>query len=123
MSLDDVIKQNKERRVQERQSKASKTHIRAREFGKPVRKEAAQSKATLFVSNLHFDVTNAQLREKAQGLGKLVRLGINWDCLGKSKGTAELEYQTSEEAGSALEQLNGLELQGRTLAVKLTRED
>jgi len=122
MSLDDVIKQNKEKRVQERQSKTPKAHVKAREFAKPARKEPTQTNTCLFVSNLHYDVTNAQLREKAQGLGKLVRLGINWDCLGKSKGTAEVEYQTSEEASSALELLNGLDLQGRTLAVKLTKD-
>lgn len=122
MSLDDVIKQNREKRVKEQQPKKQKAHVKAREFTKPQRKEPAQSKTSLSITNLHFDVTNAQLREKAQGLGKLVRLGINWNRLGKSRGTAEIEYQSAEDAASALEQLNGMEIEGRPIAVKYARQ-
>jgi RNA recognition motif-containing protein len=128
MSLDDIIKQNKEKRIKERPAKKPKAHAKAREFAKPARQEAPRqepaqtSKTSLFLTNLHFDVTNAQLREKAQEFGKLVRLGINWDRLGKSKGTAEIEYQSAEEAKAALEQLNGVELEGRPLTVKYARQ-
>lgn len=123
MSLEDIIKQNKEKRIQERQTKAPKTHAKTRPLPKPARREAPKGKTSLFITNLNFDVTNAQLREKVQGFGRLKRLGINWDRLGKSKGTAEIEYQTVEEAKEALEQLDGVELEGRKISVKYAREE
>ena len=136
MSLEDIIKQNKEKRQQEisaqRQKAAvKKTHLKARDFPKPERKpkpqpqpqaSQEQSKTSLFISNLHFGVTNEQLREKVQEFGKLVRLGVNWNKLGKSRGTAEIEYSTTEEATKAMEQLNGTEIEGRKIAVKYSRE-
>eukprot|EP00158_Paraphelidium_tribonemae_P009004 Partr_v1_DN28746_c0_g1_i6_m62782 putative Polymerase (DNA-directed), delta interacting protein 3 len=51
---------------------------------------AASSK--ILVSNLHFGVTEADLKELFGSVGPLKKASLAFDATGKSKGTAEIEF-------------------------------
>lgn len=128
MSLDEIISKNKEQRKKERQVKQHKKvpkHTKAAPFKKsgakqPEKKPAGPNK-TLFVTNLHFNVSNEALRELFSKVGPLKRCGINWDNLGRSKGTAEVEFLKHEDAATALETLNSTKLEDQEIALKWAR--
>jgi RNA recognition motif-containing protein len=41
-------------------------------------------------------------------IGPLRKCGINWDQLGQSMGTAEVEYEKPEDAEKAIKEYNGI---------------
>jgi len=128
MSLDEIISKNKEERKKERQAKKHKKvpkHTKAAPFMKsgdkqPEKKPAGTNK-TLYVTNLDFNVSNELLREVFSKVGPLKRCGIYWDNLGRSKGTAEVEFLKQEDAATALETLNSTKLEDREIGLKWAR--
>lgn len=78
-------------------------------------------KASLFVKGLDFNMTNSQLRDLFIKIGPLKTCGINWNEMGKSKGTGTIEYQKVEDASKALKKLDGTVVLGRTLVVKYSK--
>ncbi|CAG9333301.1 unnamed protein product [Blepharisma stoltei] len=134
MSLDEIIKQKKESQQKQRMNK-KKPHVQNKQKPfkrnnsnskrkdknpkqKPkVQKEAEPSKTKLFIKGLSIGTTNNELNDAFTVYGKLVSCGINWDKLGRSKGTAQVEYKTAEEAATALEKLNNTEIAGHTITV------
>ncbi|EFA84676.1 hypothetical protein PPL_01667 [Heterostelium album PN500] len=88
--------------------------------GKPPREERKPKidlKKVLFVSNISFATTVEQLIELFKPFGELDLTEIVTDRKGRSKGIAFVEYKLGESAAKALEQVNGLELQGFKLKV------
>lgn len=76
----------------------------------------------LYVGNLAFQTTNQDLLELFAQAGTVETASIVEDReTGRSKGFAFIEMSTKEEAASAIEQLNGKELAGRTIKVNEAR--
>ena len=131
MSLDEIITKNKEQKKKDRQVKQTKQkpkHVKTRPAplkksvpSKPEKKLASGPNKTLFITNLHFNVTNEALRELFSKVGQLKRVGINWDNLGRSKGTAEVEFLKHEDAATALETLNSAKLENQEITLKWAR--
>ena len=71
----------------------------------------AESSSTLFVKNLPYSATEDELKEMFDGCTEVRMPQSN----GQSKGFAFVEFATSEEVDSALEDKQGAELQGRSL--------
>ncbi len=74
---------------------------------------------TIYVGNLAYSATEADLRELFAFYGTIKSVSIPTDQ-GRSKGFAFVDFETEEEEDSALKQiesLNGLELLGRQLRV------
>lgn len=72
----------------------------------------------IYVGNLSYNTTEDQIREAFAGLGEIDSVALITDRhSGQSKGFAFVEMSSSEEAKSAIEQLNGKELDGRTMNV------
>ncbi len=78
----------------------------------------------LYVGNLAYSVTEADLREAFTATGHEVaevKVVLDRDT-GRPRGFAFVEMATDAGAQSATESLNGKDLQGRTIAVSEARE-
>jgi RNA recognition motif-containing protein len=73
----------------------------------------------LFIGSLDYAATDAQLEEFFAAVGKVLSAKVIVDRMtGQGKGFGFVEMGTPEEAKSAMEKLNGKELNGRAIAVK-----
>lgn len=76
----------------------------------------------LFVGNLSFDTTNADLETLFGQAGTVSSVNIILDRdTGRSRGFGFVEMGSKGEAQSAIQQFNGYEQQGRTLTVNEAR--
>jgi RNA recognition motif-containing protein len=74
--------------------------------------------AKLFVGGLSWDTTDDSLRELFAKAGTVESAKVITDKFsGRSKGFGFVEMSTSKEAEKAKQELNGQELDGRTIAV------
>ncbi len=76
----------------------------------------------IYVGNLSYDTTEDGIRAAFDGMGDLDSVALITDQQsGRSKGFAFVEMSSDDEAGAAIEKLNGQELDGRTLNVSKAR--
>jgi len=75
------------------------------------------------VENLHFNIGNKDLNDLFSSIGKLTYCQIDWDEIGRSKGSAVVTYETEEDAQKAVKELNEAELDGQVLSVKLMEDE
>lgn len=76
----------------------------------------------LFVGNLTYSVTGAQLEELFSQVGKITSLNLITDKFsGQSKGFAFVEMTTDAEADEAIKKFNNFELDGRKIVVNEAR--
>ncbi len=76
----------------------------------------------LYVGNLSYNTTEAQLREAFAAVGEVESVSLITDRdTGRSKGFAFIEMTNEAEAKSAIETLNGTEVDGRTINVSEAR--
>jgi cold-inducible RNA-binding protein len=72
----------------------------------------------LYVGNLAYSVSNADLEELFSQVGQVQSAAVITDKFsGQSKGFGFVEMATSEEASNAIKQFNETELKGRTIKV------
>ena len=77
----------------------------------------------LFVGNLSFDTTSADLESLFSQAGTCESVAVITDRdTGRSRGFGFVEMSSSSEAQKAIADLNGKELQGRTLNVSEAKE-
>ena len=77
----------------------------------------------LYVGNLAYGVTEAELRETFAEAGEVVDVKVVLDRdTGRPRGFAFVELSNDGEAAKAIEVLNGRELQGRAMNVSEARE-
>jgi len=76
----------------------------------------------IYVGNLSYDLSEENLRQAFEAFGQVSSATIVKDKYsGRSKGFGFVEMPSAEEARSAIGQLNGKELKGRTLNVNEAR--
>ncbi len=76
----------------------------------------------LFVGNLPYSATSAQLEELFSQVGKISSLNLITDKFsGQSKGFAFVEMTTDEEAQKAIKKFNNFELDNRKIVVNEAR--
>ncbi|XP_030533952.1 28 kDa ribonucleoprotein, chloroplastic-like [Rhodamnia argentea] len=74
----------------------------------------------LFVGNLSWSVTSESLEKAFQEYGNVVGARVLYDGeTGRSRGYGFVSYSTKAEMETALESLNGVELEGRAIRVSL----
>lgn len=79
--------------------------------------------ARLFVGNLTFTTTEADLRTLFGSSGTIVDVKVVTDReTGRSRGFAFVEMSSAAEATEAISQLNGRDFEGRTLKVNEAEE-
>jgi RNA recognition motif-containing protein len=77
----------------------------------------------IFVGNLSFDTTSAELESLFSQVGTCESANVITDrATGRSRGFGFVEMSSAAEAQQAINTLNGKELQGRTLNVSEARE-
>ncbi len=76
----------------------------------------------LFVGNLTYSATSAQLEELFSQVGKIASLNLITDKFsGQSKGFAFVELSTDAEADEAIKKFNNFEFDGRKMVVNEAR--
>jgi len=77
----------------------------------------------LYVSSLHFNVTEADLRPIFEAFGAVESIEVQRDPVtGISKGVGFINYKTAADAKTALGALHGLEIAGRAIKVAMASE-
>jgi RNA recognition motif-containing protein len=84
---------------------------------------AVGDKRTLFVGNLSFSLTEADLMSTFSPFGKIVSVRIPTDEQGRSKGFGFVEFENDEGAQKAVREMNEKEVGGRAISVSLHCED
>jgi RNA recognition motif-containing protein len=79
--------------------------------------------ARLFVGNLSFTTTEDDLRNLFSPAGAIVDLKVVTDReTGRSRGFAFVEMSSAAEAAAAISQLDGRDVEGRTIKVNEAEE-
>ncbi|WP_159518358.1 RNA recognition motif domain-containing protein [Sunxiuqinia indica] len=72
----------------------------------------------IFVGNLNYAITEDDMREIFEEYGELSSVKLITDKFtGRSKGFGFVEMPDAEEAKKAIEELNGAEVEGRSMVV------
>ena len=76
----------------------------------------------IYVGNLSYDAGEDEIRQVFENVGNVTEVNIIMDRMsGRSKGFGFVEMPDKDEATSAIETLNGTELNGRALNVNEAR--
>ena len=76
----------------------------------------------LYVGNMSFETTEADLRDAFEQFGTVIEVQIASDrYTGRPRGFAFVTFSTEEESKLAAEKLNGVDLKGRQLTVNEAR--
>ncbi|MEW6411938.1 MAG: RNA-binding protein [Candidatus Zixiibacteriota bacterium] len=76
----------------------------------------------IYIGNLSFDTTEEQLRQAFEGYGEVSSVNIIKDkYTGEPRGFAFVEMSSKDAATSAINGLNGQDMNGRTLNVNEAR--
>ena len=76
----------------------------------------------IYVGNLSFDVSEAQLQEAFAAFGDVNKANVVTDRMtGRSRGFGFVEMAKDDEGKAAIEALNGSELGGRTITVNVAK--
>ena len=81
-------------------------------------RDSGKEGSQLFVGNLSYDVTWKELKDHFKQCGDVERADVKFSN-GRSRGVGIVRYYKAEDAQSAIDTLNGIELQGRALEVRL----
>jgi len=73
----------------------------------------------LHISNLHFGVSNKDLRELFEDIGPLKKATVHYDKSGRSLGTAEVTFFSRDAAIRAINKYDQRHLDGRPMNIKL----
>ncbi len=77
----------------------------------------------IFVANLNFKIQDGYLRELFENYGEVQSAKVIMDRMtGRSKGFGFVEMMNDDEALTAIDELNGKEVMGKTLVVKEAHE-
>ena len=76
----------------------------------------------IYVGNLTYEVSENDLRDLFGEHGTVTKVNVIMDKMtGKSKGFAFVEMENDSDGQTAIDELNGADLQGRNLKVNLAR--
>ena len=81
-------------------------------------KSKLNERRRLKIQNLNKEFQNTELKKLFEPFGTLIRCGINFNKMGQSKGTADIEFSTHEECENAINKLDNAEIDGVKVRVK-----
>jgi RNA recognition motif-containing protein len=78
----------------------------------------------IYISNLHFSISEAELKQLFEQYGKVLSLRLILDKkTKKSKGFAFIEMENDDEAQNSITTLNGKEIRGRIVKLSPAKAD
>lgn len=78
----------------------------------------------IFVAKLNWDTQESDLRASFEQFGEVSSCSIIFDkVMNRSKGFGFVEMPNDDEASAAIQNLDGTELDGRTIVVKKAEPD
>lgn len=72
-----------------------------------------------YISNLHFNVTDADIKELFETCGEVVLNRVHYDNSGRSEGTAEVVFKEAGDADRAMRRYNNVQLDGNAMQIEL----
>ena len=73
----------------------------------------------IIIRNLNRSATNSEIKSIFEKIGPLRRCGINWNNLGESRGTAEVEYVYRSDAFKACRKLDYKSIKGVPMRLEI----
>lgn len=122
LSLDDIINSrpkfnNRRREAQtNRNDRRISTNTRQGPYSRGNHREANSAPADagkIFVNNLHFNVSEADLKELFAQVGPVRTAALNFDSRGVSNGTGVVIFARTSDALAAMKKYNGVTLDGK----------
>jgi len=86
--------------------------------GDPFPFDPSRKSCSVYIGNLPWRTSDADVEDLVRPLGDVVRASIAYEPEGRSKGFATVLFRTEDQAEMAINQLNNLEFQGRSLRVR-----
>ncbi|KAK2964435.1 hypothetical protein BLNAU_351 [Blattamonas nauphoetae] len=91
--------------------------------GRPIRQAPERQRGPagtkVLISNLHFDVDEATLREKFATYGQIVSIDIKFDSNGRSTGDAEVVFSKRSDAENIVSLFSGIKINDQAIFVSL----
>lgn len=108
-------------RAQQEDNKGSKFIRRTKAKAEAAPKKQPVNKTALRISNLDFNISHKDLMDLFSQFGPIVKNKIDFDELGRSKGTALIQYAKPESAVKAINEYDGATLDGKQLIVEYVK--
>ncbi|KAK9844986.1 hypothetical protein WJX74_009309 [Apatococcus lobatus] len=110
------------RRTDDRPSRSSYRPREGGQGGGSSRDSERDPASTVFVNNLPFRTSWQDLKDHMRRSGDVEYVKILEDYNGKSRGCGIVQYHTRQDAADAVSRLDGSELSGRQIGVRLDRK-